>query len=526
MKINTPVTDTEIDYPENYNILSTTDFKGAITYCNADFVEISGFSIEELSGRNHNIVRHPDMSPAAFTDLWSSMKREQPWMGIVKNRCKDGRYYWVDAYVAPIKEHGKVQGYQSVRTKPERSTVRRAEKIYRQLMQGRMPLALRLPAIGIHSKLAAGFTLALVPPLWVLATGSTVGSLTTWAIGALSLCAAGVTTALISGRLRAGARVARKIIDNRTMQLVYTDSTDEVGAMTLAIKMIASELRAVVGRINDSSLHLKGSAESLAGSIEHTSERVNEQQTQTDMVATAMNEMSATVQEVARNAAYAADRTAEAQHFAGKGRSVVDETIQSIRDVSEGVEQAAGVINQLNDDATRIGTVVDVIRGIAEQTNLLALNAAIEAARAGEQGRGFAVVADEVRTLAQRTQQSTQEIQNMVERLQTGVNEAVDVMGQGTRKTEVSVQCATAAGNALEDIARTISEISDMNLQIATAAEEQSAVAEEINRNVATINELGQGTADEARHNGEISQQLIDEAQRQQQLVAQFQHRA
>lgn len=526
MKINTPVTDTQIDYPEDYNILSTTDLKGAITYCNDDFIRTSGFSIEELVGHNHNMVRHPDMPPPVFTDLWSSLKSEKPWMGIVKNRCKDGSYYWVDAYVTPIKEHGSVQEYQSVRTKPERSTVRRAEKIYQQLMQGKMPLSLRLPAIGIRSKLVAGFTLALAPPLWALAASGAVGSLATWAISTLSLGAAGVTTALISRRIRAGARAAHKIIDNPLMQLVYTDSTDEVGAMTLAMKIASSELRAVVGRINDSSLRLKGSAESLASSIEHTSVRVSEQQTQTDMVATAMNEMSATVQEVARNAAYASDRTEEAQQFSVKGRSVVDETIQSIEDVSGGVEQASGVINQLNDDAASIGTVVDVIRGIAEQTNLLALNAAIEAARAGEQGRGFAVVADEVRTLAQRTQQSTEEIQNMVECLQAGVDEAVNVMGQGTRKTEASVQCATAAGEALEDIARAIGEISDMNLQIATAAEEQSAVAEEINRNITTINELGQGTADEAFQNGEISQKLINETHRQQQLVMQFQRRS
>jgi methyl-accepting chemotaxis protein len=238
-----------------------------------------------------------------------------------------------------------------------------------------------------------------------------------------------------------------------------------------------------------------------------------------------MHEMSATVQEVARNAAYAADGTIEAQQSADEGHTVVNETIRSIQDVAGGVDQAAGVVDKLNSDAANIGTVVDVIRGIAEQTNLLALNAAIEAARAGEQGRGFAVVADEVRTLAQRTQQSTQEIQDMVERLQAGVNEAVTAMEQGTKKTETSVQRATAAGKALEDITRAIGKISDMNSQIATAAEEQSAVAEEINGNVVSINELGQGTADAAYQNGEISQKLIHEARRQQQLVAQFQRR-
>jgi aerotaxis receptor len=525
MKINTPVTDNEVDYPEHDNLLSTTNLKGAITYCNEDFIKVSGFSEEELIGQNHNIVRHPDMPPAAFADLWSCLKREQPWMGIVKNRCKDGSYYWVDAYVTPIKENGKVNEYQSVRTKPERNTVRRAEKIYRQLMQGKTPLALRLPKFSMRTKLLAGFACAVAPPLWVLVSNSAVSGFTTGLIAALSLGAALATSWSISSRISAGARAARKVIHNPLMQLLYTDSSDEVGEMLLALKMQASELGAVVGRINDSSHTLKSSAESLAHTIEQTNVRVHEQQSQTDQVATAVHEMSATVQEVARNAAYAADGTTEAQQFADEGRSVVDETIRSIQDVAGGVEQAAGVIDQLNSDAANIGTVVDVIRGIAEQTNLLALNAAIEAARAGEQGRGFAVVADEVRTLAQRTQQSTQEIQDMVEHLQTGVDQAVQAMKQGTTKSETSVQCATAAGKALEDITMAIGKISDMNSQIATAAEEQSAVAEEINSNVSAINELSQSTADEAYKNGEISQKLIHETRRQQQLVAQFQRR-
>lgn len=523
MKINTPVTDHEIDYPENTNLLSTTDLKGSITYCNDDFIKISGYSDEELVGRNHNIVRHPDMPPAAFADLWQTLKSENSWMGIVKNRCKDGSYYWVDAYVTPIRVNGQVDEYQSVRTRPERNIVRRAEDVYRQLMQGKTPLALRLPNVSIRSKLVAGFALAVVPPLWALAASSAFGEVATWIISALSLSAAVLTTGLISRRISRVARTARKIVDNPLMQLIYTDSRDEVGSIELAMKMRASELRAVVGRVGDSSLTLKSSAESLASTIEATNVRLHEQQSQTDQVATAMHEMSATVQEVARNAAYAADGTVEAQQSADEGRTVVNETVRSIRDVAVGVDQAAGVVNQLNSDAANIGTVVDVIRGIAEQTNLLALNAAIEAARAGEQGRGFAVVADEVRTLAQRTQQSTQEIEDMVGRLQDGVNEAVSAMERGTEKTESSVQCATRAGKSLEDITMAIRKISEMNTQIATAAEEQSAVAEEINVNVTKINELGQDTADAAYRNGEISQRQIHEARRQQQLVKQFQ---
>ena len=525
MKINTPVTDTELDFPEQYNILSTTNLKGAITYCNDEFIEVSGFTNDELLGHNHNLVRHPDMPPAAFADLWRNLKRGTPWMGIVKNRCKDGSYYWVDAYVTPIRENGESIEYQSVRTKPERSIVRRAEAVYRDLMQNRKPRALRLPRISIRDKLIAGFAAAALPPVGALFAGIAPGGITAGVIAGLSFAAAALTTWMVSRRLAAGARIAREVVDDPLMQLIYTGSTDEVGAMALAIKMQASELRAVVGRVSDSGLQLKSSAESLAGTIEQTNIRVHEQQSQTDQVATAMHEMSATVQEVARNAAYAADGTAQAQQSTTEGRQVVNDTIASIRQVATGVQEAAQVINQLNSNAADIGTVVDVIRGIAEQTNLLALNAAIEAARAGEQGRGFAVVADEVRTLAQRTQQSTQEIQGMVERLQSGAGQAVEAMEQGREKTEVSVQKATEAGRALEDIAKQIARISDMSTQIATAAEQQSAVAEEINSNVVRISELGQSTAEDAYRNGETSQRLIHAARRQQQLVEQFQRR-
>ena len=519
----TPVNNTEINFPEHYNILSTTDLKGAITYCNHNFIEVSGFSGDELIGRNHNVVRHPDMPPAAFADLWGNLKSGKPWMGIVKNRCKDGSFYWVDAYVAPIRDNGEVSEYQSARTKPERSVIRRAEAVYRDLMQKRKPLALRLPGFSLRSKLLAGFGVATLPPLGALLSGATLSASASAALAAISFAAAGLTTWWVSRRVAAGLRAAHKVVDNPLMQLVYTGATDEIGAMQLAIKMQASELRAVIGRISDSGLQLKSSAESLASTIEQTNIRVHEQQSQTDQVATVMHEMSATVQEVACNAAYAADSTAEAQQSTVQGRQVVNDTIGSIREVAGGVQQAAQVINELNSNAADIGTVVDVIRGIAEQTNLLALNAAIEAARAGEQGRGFAVVADEVRTLAQRTQQSTQEIQSMVERLQSGAGQAVAAMEQGREKTEVSVQKATAAGKALEDIARLIGKISDMSTQIATAAEQQSAVAEEINSNVARINELGQSTAEDAYRNGEISQRLIHETRRQQQLVEQFQ---
>lgn len=522
MKINQPVTNNETNFPESYNILSTTDLKGSITYCNQDFVEISGFTLDELEGRNHNIVRHPDMPSAAFEDLWASLKNDRPWMGMVKNRCKDGSFYWVDAYVTPIKENGTVNEYQSVRTKPDREIIKRAESTYQLLKQGKLPFRLRLPNINTGVKLTLGFSVAVVPPLALLiaTTGISLSTLLTCGV---SLLGAMSTIFVVSKRISQITQVSRKVTRSPLMQWIYTQSTDDVGEIELAMKMQSSELRAVVGRVSDSSLSLKGSVDDLSSIIEKTNKRIHDQQVQTDLVATAMNEMSSTVQEVARNAAHAAESTLESQQAAQAGQQVVNKTITSISEVASSVDQASEVINKLNDNAGSITSIVEVIRGIADQTNLLALNAAIEAARAGEQGRGFAVVADEVRTLAQRTQTSTQEIQEMVENLQSGSDQAVKMMQEGREKSEICVQHATDAGEMLNNITHAVNIVSDVNTQIATAAEQQSAVAEEINMNVVNINEAAQGTANDAARTSAISQQLSEEAQRQQQLVTQFQ---
>jgi methyl-accepting chemotaxis protein len=201
---------------------------------------------------------------------------------------------------------------------------------------------------------------------------------------------------------------------------------------------------------------------------------------------------------------------------------VVRNSVNGIRSLAENVEEAAGVIHRLEQDSEQIGTILDVIRGIADQTNLLALNAAIEAARAGEQGRGFAVVADEVRTLAQRTQQSTQEIQAMIEQLQEGSRNAVQVMELGRQRTEESVDLSSRAGTSLDAITSAVSRITDMNLQIASAAQEQSTVAEEMARNINQISEVSDETSHGAQQTEDASQQLSQLASELQTLVQQF----
>lgn len=292
-----------------------------------------------------------------------------------------------------------------------------------------------------------------------------------------------------------------------TMRLV-SDGNDEVARMGVAFNQFVSKIQALIVQIADTSNTLSGSAKELTEMSVQTKYKMNQQESKIHQVATAMNEMTATVQEVARNAADASDAAHAADSEAVNGNLIVDNVTSAINDLALEVQESAGTIATLEENAEQIGTVLDVIRGIAEQTNLLALNAAIEAARAGEQGRGFAVVADEVRTLASRTQDSTREIQSMIERLQEGSKSAVLAMDQSQKKTERVVEQAHKAGEALTSITMAVSRIADMNTQIATAAEQQSAVSEDINENVVGINTLAIDAAGSAEHTTANSQDL------------------
>ena len=299
-------------------------------------------------------------------------------------------------------------------------------------------------------------------------------------------------------------------------------SKDELGELAGWFNRFLDKMQGVVGELNSVTQNLSVSAEQLSRVSEETRDGISNQQGQTEQAATATNQMAATVQEVAKNAESAANSAMQARNEATQGKGTVDESITTIRNLSATVEQAAAVIGKLEQDSVEIGGVLDVIRNIAEQTNLLALNAAIEAARAGEQGRGFAVVADEVRTLASRTQQSTQEIQEMIERLQTASKEAVKAMDETNSQARKGTDFAIKTGEVLESITSAINQISDMNTQIASAAEEQSVVAEEINRNVVGINQIGEKTANGAQQTASASEALNSLAGQLQRIVGQF----
>ena len=326
----------------------------------------------------------------------------------------------------------------------------------------------------------------------------------------------------IMDNLQRIGKATQNMADGNLTTRLTIKGNDEMQVIATDFNTMSEKFEALVQQIVSATSQLAAASEEVAVISQESSANLNNQRSEIEQVATAMNEMSATVQEVSRNAADASGAAANADNEAKAGNSVVSQASNSIDELAKEVENASNVIHQLADDSEKIGSVLDVIKSIAEQTNLLALNAAIEAARAGEQGRGFAVVADEVRTLAGRTQESTQEIESMIDKLQNGAKDAVSVMEAGSEKAAIGVEQTKQAGEALAAITRAVTSISEMNIQIASAAAEQSATTEEMNKNIININQLADETANSAGQSTAASSELSKLASDLQSLVGQF----
>ncbi len=492
MKINQPVTQREVPMKDGTILVSKTDLKGRITFCNSDFVQISGFSERELIGASHNIIRHPDVPPAAFADLWDTLQKGEPWYGVVKNRAKNGDHYWVYANVTPIIENGKITGYMSVRTKPSARQIEEAEKQYQRLWEQQKRKAETSPSratIGRPGR-PSRFTRLLLPTI-VLQLGallSFLGEAPAAATITLMLLVPIAAMATLR-RERRQTRLYREristtlneLMEGRFFNWITPGGDEDLGRIMRQLRMIQIKLGFDVIDANETVLKLLN----LVTRLDNLAQRFRDSASSMEQSAANITEINSLVKNNSENAIDANRMASHAVMQVEKSRDALDRAVQAM--------------TTIENSTTEIANIISVIDEIAFKTNLLALNAAVEAAHAGDQGKGFAVVADEVRTLSQLTTSAASEVKQLIQ--------------DNIAKVKDGAEMIDLSSDALRDVVTEVENVSKLISEISVSGKEQAIGIEMLSENIQTINETLQHSSHMIHETSTQSEQIGERAE-------------
>lgn len=512
-------TDTEVKFSESDILLSTTDLQSHITYANDEFCKIAGFTLDEMVDKPHNLVRHSDMPKLAFADLWQHLKNGQSWMGPVKNRCKNGDYYWVNAFVTPIKDQsGHTVEFQSVRTKQSNDVVQRATAEYAKINNNQKSHA---TAAKFDATLYIS-ALLLISFLGSLAALFSSGFNIFNCVLLLFLASANGLMYFWRKKYLALINKAKQVYDNPLMAYLYSGTNDQSGFLHLALEMQKAKLKAVVGRVNDVTMGVNRNALQCADSGHNVTELLNKQTDEVSQIVVATEQMTASIDELSSSTMQSSQAAEFTNQATENGSLAVKQTINSISKLDKKLKTASNHVENLIQGNQDIVAILSEINAIADQTNLLALNAAIEAARAGDHGRGFAVVAGEVRALASRTQQSTEEINDVLNQLTHASKQAQVAMSDGLELSAKSVELAHQSGNSLDHIKAQSIKLSELNSVVAHAIKEQLTASQSIAINITAAQDFANDCTKLGHSSQQLCKALLSKVNEQTSLISQF----